>query len=68
MMSYVCLCAVDRSTLWVFCQGTSKKSVEANPKEPQDPEGAIEPVSLSVCVRYWPKVEFNDFIRFFVCS
>ena len=53
MMSYVCLCEVNRSTLWVFFQGASKKSVETNPtnpNEPQDPTGTMEPASLSVCL------------------
>ena len=49
---------------------TSTLCVKAKPKEPQDPEEAMEPVSLSlsVCVRYWPKVEFNDVVCMFVCS
>ena len=47
---------------------TSTLRVKAKPKEPQDPEEAMEPVSLSFCVRYWPKVEFNGVVCMFVCS
>ena len=49
MISYVSLCAVNRSTLWVFFQDASKNSIieanPTNPKKPQDPEGA-----MSVCM------------------